>query len=109
MKIKCSRGGGCLVVAFMALIGQFALELYLPSISAMAQALHVPINLIQLTIYVLGFGLGSLIYGALSDIYGRKPVMFTCLIVGLVGSVICCLSFEIKWLFIGRFVQGLGV
>ncbi len=94
----------------MNLIGQFATELYLPSIPSMSQYFHVPINIIQLTItvYVLAFAVGSLLYGTLSDIFGRKPIMLSCLIIGLLGSIVCCFSFNITYLFYGRFIQGLG-
>lgn len=94
----------------LSVLGQFATELYLPSMPAMAKSLSVPINLIQLTIavYVFGYAIGSLIYGTLSDKYGRKSVIFVCLVIGSVGSLICCVSFSIKWLFIGRVIQGLG-
>lgn len=97
-------------VVFLGLLGQFATELYLPSMPAMAATLNVSMNLIQLTItvYVFGYSLGSLLYGTLSDKYGRKPIIFTCLFIGFVGSIICCLSFNINMLFVGRFIQGLG-
>ena len=105
------RGWGFMVlVVFLGLLGQFATELYLPSMPAMAQSLHVPINMIQLTItiYVLGFSFGSLLYGTLSDKFGRKPIIFICLLIGLAGSLVCCLRFNVNWLFAGRFIQGIG-
>ena len=98
------------VIMLLSVLGQFATEIYLPSMPAMAHALGVPINMVQMTIaiYVLGFAAGSLIYGTLSDALGRKPVVFACLVIGSLGSVVCCISFTIKWLLVGRLIQGIG-
>lgn len=94
----------------MSVLGQFAIEVYLPSMPSMAISLNVPINIVQLTIaiYVLGFAIGSIIFGTLSDKFGRKPMLLICLITGSIGSLICCLSFSINWLLIGRIIQGIG-
>lgn len=99
-----------IVLILLSVLGQFATEVYLPSMPSMAKAFNVQINLIQfsIAIYVLGFAIGSLIYGTLSDTLGRKPVIFACLVIGSFGSLVCCLSFTIKWLLIGRFIQGIG-
>lgn len=99
-----------MLIVFLGLLGQFATELYLPSMPNMARDLNVSLHDVQLTItvYVLGFSIGSLIYGTLSDKFGRKPIIFVCLAIGLVGSILCCLSYNIELLFLGRFIQGLG-
>jgi Bcr/CflA subfamily drug resistance transporter len=99
-----------LVLMLLSVLGQFATEVYLPSMPEMATYLHVHINMIQLTIavYVLGFAAGSLMYGTLSDKFGRKPILFACLLIGSLGSIVCCVSFTLDWLLIGRVIQGLG-
>ena len=99
-----------MVVIYILVLGQFATEIYLPSLPSMAIAFHVPINAIQLTItiYVAVYVLGALIYGPLSDKLGRKSILMLCIIIGSIGSFICSLSFSIHWLYIGRMIQGLG-
>lgn len=95
----------------MSIIGSFATEIYLPSMPAMAKYFAVRLHIIQLsiTIYVLGFSLGAFLFGPLSDIFGRRPIAIFCLIVGLLGSLICCIAFDTFSLLIGRFVQGIGL
>jgi DHA1 family bicyclomycin/chloramphenicol resistance-like MFS transporter len=58
--------------------------------------------------YVLGFSLGQLFYGWLSDHYGRKPVLMVGLGVFVIGSVIAVLSSSFLLLLGARAVQGLG-
>ncbi len=98
------------VLMLLVVLGQFATELYLPSMPSMATYLHVNINMIQLSIavYVFGFAIGSMVYGTLSDKFGRRPIILTCLLVGFIGGLVCCFSFSIDSLLIGRLIQGLG-
>lgn len=98
------------VLMLLVVLGQFATELYLPSMPSMATYMHVNINMIQLSIaiYVFGFAIGSMIYGTLSDKFGRRPIILICLLVGSIGSLVCCFSFSIDSLLIGRMIQGLG-
>ena len=98
------------VLILLVVLGQFATELYLPSMPSMATYMHVNINMIQLSIavYVFGFAIGSMIYGTLSDKFGRRPIILICLLVGSIGSLVCCFSFSIDSLLIGRMIQGLG-
>jgi Bcr/CflA subfamily drug resistance transporter len=62
----------CLVV-----IGQAGIDIYLPSIPDMINILGVKAQEVQLTIslYLLGFGFSQVVYGPLSDRYGRRPVL----------------------------------
>lgn len=99
------------IIVLCSTIGQFATELYLPSMPSMAKYFHVDISIIQLTItaYTLGVAIGSILSGYLSDKLGRLKIVFPCLIISVVGSVICCVAFSPDMLLIGRFVQGIGL
>jgi EmrB/QacA subfamily drug resistance transporter len=48
------------------------------------------------------------LYGKLSDIYGRKPLFFTAIIIFLVGSILCGLAQTMFQLILFRALQGLG-
>jgi MFS family permease len=48
------------------------------------------------------------IFGAVADIWGRKPIILIALSVFLGGSLLCALAPHIKALIVGRAVQGLG-
>ena len=94
----------------LVVLGQFATELYLPSMPSMAIYMNVNINMIQLSIavYVFGFAIGSMVYGTLSDKFGRRPIILICILVGSIGSLVCCFSFSLDSLLIGRVIQGIG-
>jgi EmrB/QacA subfamily drug resistance transporter len=48
------------------------------------------------------------LYGKLSDMYGRKPLFFTAIIIFLVGSVLCGMAYTMFQLILFRAIQGLG-
>lgn len=49
-----------------------------------------------------------LIYGKISDLFGRKPVFVIGVSIFLIGSILCGLAHTMKWLIIFRFIQGIG-
>ncbi len=89
--------------------GPLSMDMYLPGLPAVAADLGASTSLVQLslTACLVGLGAGQLLFGPLSDIYGRrKPLVFT-LAVYAIASILCAIS-ETIWLFILlRFVQGL--
>ena len=60
------------------------------------------------SIYLLAQAVSTPIYGRLSDIVGRKPVMLTGIGLFLAGSVFCALAWSMPVLIVFRAVQGLG-
>ncbi len=62
----------------------------------------------MLTSFMLGFSLGILVYGPLSDAYGRRPVLLGGIVLYTLASVGCALSFSIDSLVILRFLRALG-
>ncbi|MBP1625674.1 MAG: permease [Holophagaceae bacterium] len=63
---------------------------------------------LSVTSYFLGFTLGQLFYGPLSDRTGRKPMIYLALGIFVASSVGCCFSTSATQLIAWRFVQGLG-
>lgn len=61
-----------------------------------------------MTLNLLGFSLGSLVYGPLSDAYGRRPVMLLGNGLLVLGSMGCALAPTVSFLMASRMVQGLG-
>ncbi len=61
------------------------------------------------TLYFLGFALGILTLGRLSDIYGRRPIALLGLFIYVVSSIISIFAVNIEMLMIARFVQAFGV
>jgi len=110
--VSAARGGLFLfIVVLFSMFGQFATELYLPSMPAMARYFNVNISVVQLSItnYTFGYAVGSFWCGYISDKSGRLKVLFPCIIVTIFGSLMCCFAFDAEFLFVGRFIQGLGL
>src|SRR6476620_9600647 len=64
----------------------------------------------QLTIsaYLIGFALGQILYGPLSDRHGRKPVLVGALALYCAASLLCALSVSLPMLIGARALQALG-
>jgi Bcr/CflA subfamily drug resistance transporter len=90
-------------------IGQ-CVDIYLPSLPAMVIALHTTPAAIQRSVVLamIAFGIAVLVYGPLSDYYGRRKIAIIGIICFVIGSILCLLTPNIYGLWLGRIVQGLG-
>jgi len=61
-----------------------------------------------LTLYLAGIAAGQLVYGPLSDRFGRRPVLIAGLALFLVGTLLCAVAPSLTALIIGRLLQALG-
>lgn len=102
---------------FTALLGVlFALtalgtDAWLPALPVAAQELGAPVAGMQLTVttYFLGLAAGQLLWGPVSDRYGRKPVLLAGLSLALAASVVCALASSATALVLARLAQGFGM
>src|ERR1700691_1222667 len=99
-----------LALASISLIGPLAVHLFLPAIPAVKAALGLSDALAQLTFSIALFGMAcaTLVYGSLSDRYGRRPVLLSGLMLFLVGSAISALTTSVLALIVGRLGQAVG-
>ena len=99
-----------ITLVLSAMLMQSASEIYAPSLPHMAEELGTTLNMTQMTlaIYMVGASLTQLIYGPLSDVYGRRPPLIFGVLIFLVGTFICLSANSIETLLLGRFVQGIG-
>lgn len=101
-----------LIVLLGALVafGPLAIDLYLPALPAMAQGLAASAEAVQhsVTVFLAGFSLGMLVYGPVSDRYGRRPVMLAGMALFVLASLACLLASSIEQLIVARLVQAIG-
>lgn len=87
-----------------------SIDMYLPALPAMAEALKTTDSALQLTItaFLLGFGLGPLLLGPLSDSIGRRRVLIACVSMFIIMSLLCAFATSIEELIAYRIVQALS-
>ncbi|MDY0779481.1 multidrug effflux MFS transporter [Tenacibaculum sp. IB213877] len=66
-------------------------------------------NQLLITMIFLGLGFGQLIFGPLSDSFGRKPMIYTGFIIFIIASLICVSSTSLEIMILGRILQGIGL
>lgn len=98
------------VLGLLTAIGPFAIDMYLPALPSIRAALHAGTGAAQasLMVFFVMMGLAQLAYGPLSDIYGRKPLLYAGLVLFALGSIGCALATDIQTLIAFRVLQGLG-
>jgi len=99
------------LVAVMMSLTAMAVDVMLPALPQIGEALGVSDpNARQdvVIIYMLGFSIGQLAYGRLSDDYGRKPVLMVGMGIFIVGSLAASFASGFEALLIARAIQGLG-
>jgi DHA1 family bicyclomycin/chloramphenicol resistance-like MFS transporter len=86
------------------------MDLYLPALPGMAVFFNVPVSLVNLTLilFFVFFAAGILIWGPLSDKYGRKPILLVGLTIYMLASVLCAVSSDIYLLIVFRIFQAVG-
>lgn len=91
-------------------VGPLSIDMYLPSLPAISADLATTPDATHLTVstFLLGFCIGMLVYGPLSDQIGRRPVLLVGLGLYAVASVACVFADNVDALVWLRFIQALG-
>lgn len=86
-------------------------DMFVPALPALARALSAEVGAAQLTLttYFIGLAAGMLLWGPLSDRYGRKPVLLAGLATMLVSSIIGSLMASVAAVALARLAQGLAM
>lgn len=102
--------GWLFLLMLVVCLPRVKIDAYLPSLPAMADALHGTDAQLQLTLtlYMVGYALSMLVSGPLSDRYGRRPVLIGGLCIYVVASVACALATSIPAIVCARIFQALG-
>jgi DHA1 family bicyclomycin/chloramphenicol resistance-like MFS transporter len=98
------------LLALVAATGPFAMQIFLPALPAIARGFAVDPALAQLTLSasMVAIALATLVYGPLSDRFGRRPTLLAGLALFLAGSVGCVFAEGIGSLVVARVVQAAG-
>ncbi|WNL44881.1 multidrug effflux MFS transporter [Dyella sp. BiH032] len=102
--------GAALILGLLSAIGPFAIDMYLPALPTIREALGTDVDTAQMSLmaFFAAVGVGQLVYGPVSDMLGRKAPIYFGLVVFALGSIGCALASDIHTLIAFRFVQGLG-
>ena len=107
-----TRDSGALIVllGFVTSLGPLSTDMYLPSLPGLTQVFRTDAASVQLTLsaFLAGFAVTQLIYGPVSDRYGRRPALLAGIAIFTLASVGCAFSDSIAMLTVWRFVQALG-
>ncbi|MFJ9691074.1 multidrug effflux MFS transporter [Kitasatospora sp. NPDC101183] len=96
------------VLGGLAALGPLTIDLYLPGLPAIADDLHADPAAVQLTLTFSMFGVaaGQLLFGPLSDRFGRRTPLLVGMVLYTLASAVCVLAPNLPVLMAGRFVQG---
>ena len=86
------------------------IDIYLPSLPAMAQGFGQPVSALQasITLFIFAVGVGQMLIGPLADRYGRRPVALAGAMAYLLGSALGAAATSLDMFYGARIVQGLG-
>ena len=105
-------GKGFLVwLAGLSVLGFLATDMYLPAFADIQQDLNTSAAAVSatLSLFLAGFAVAQLVWGPLSDRYGRKPVLLCGLSIFAIGCLGMLWVEDAVWLLALRFVQAVGV
>ncbi len=100
------------LMAFLMANAALAIDAILPGLNGIGISLNViENNDLQLivTMILVGLGAGQLVFGTLSDSFGRKPMVYAGAVTFIIASIICIYAQTLEVILIGRVLQGIGL
>jgi DHA1 family bicyclomycin/chloramphenicol resistance-like MFS transporter len=100
-----------LMAALMSIVA-LSIDAVLPALPMIGDYLSVKNpsdNPKLITTIFLGLGIGQLIFGPLSDSFGRKPMVYFGFILFVIASIICITTKSFEMMLFGRILQGVGL
>ena len=98
------------VLIAISAVGPLALNMFMPSIPGLQATFGASTGAVQLTltVYLAAMALCQLLYGPLSDRYGRRPMLLAGMSLFVFASIACALATSIEILIACRVLQALG-
>lgn len=108
--IQSLSRGLILLLAMVSALGPIAMQILLPGVPIIKESFGVSTGVAQLTLSLsmAAIALATLVYGPMSDRFGRRPVLITGITITIIGSVLCVMAPTIELLIAGRIVQAAG-
>lgn len=99
-------------MASLMSIVALSIDAILPALAPIGQAINTQSpgenQLLIITIF-MGLGVGQLLFGPLSDSFGRKPIVYFGLILFFIASLICVYATSLELMLFGRSLQGFAL
>jgi DHA1 family bicyclomycin/chloramphenicol resistance-like MFS transporter len=110
---KVSAFGHRFLIPLLALLAAFpplSTDMYLPAIPYLGKLWSVDLKTVNLTLicFFLSYSPALLVYGPLSDRFGRKRPLLTGLFLFILGSLLCAAAGSVQTLIYSRILQGIG-
>lgn len=106
------RGQRWLIGLLMGLVTltPMGIDIYLPSLPAMAEDFGRPVTALQtsITLFIFAVGVGQMLIGPLADRYGRRPVALGGALAYLLGSALGAAAGSLEVFYAARVIQGIG-
>ena len=98
------------VLGLLSAVGPFAIDMYLPALPAISADLKASTAATQMSLmaFFAAVAVCQLVYGPLSDMFGRKSPLYFGLALYALGGIGCSFAPSIEWLIAFRFIQGIG-
>ncbi|MCB1294596.1 MAG: multidrug effflux MFS transporter [Gordonia sp.] len=98
------------ILALLSAVAPLSIDLYLPAFPAMADDLATSTSAVQLTLtaFLVGITIGQLIFGPLSDRFGRLRPLLIGAVLCVVASIVAVIAPNVAVLVGARLVQGIG-
>ncbi len=99
-----------IVLGLLAAVGPFAIDMYLPALPSIAAEFEASDAAVQgsLVAFFVAIAFGQIVYGPVSDSYGRRGPLYFGMVLYAIGAIGCSMAPSIEWLIAARFVQGIG-
>lgn len=95
------------VLGSLMALTSLSTDMYLPALPEMHKELHGNIEL-TITGFLIGFSIAQILWGPVSDRFGRKKPLIVGIILFLIGTIGCALSSDISQIIFWRVIQAFG-
>lgn len=97
-------------ITYISMLPLISTDIYLPAFVSIKNYFSTSMSLVEntVTIYLAGLAIGQLIYGYISDIYGRKKILLIGLSIYMLATLMCVFSINMYEILFFRLLQSIG-